>query len=79
MKALRDAKATLADTVAMTHTADRLKTALRELVDAIEAAPAASITECNQIPGAADFDYGEMTAAVLKFHIGARVALVVIE
>lgn len=41
-RALREAKACLADTVAMTHTADRLKTALAALVEAVEAAPVMS-------------------------------------
>lgn len=38
--------------------------------------PRVQITECNQIPGARDFDYGDMTHASQQFKAGAYVKLV---
>lgn len=44
----------------------------------IDAAPSVEITACNQIAGASDFDYGDMTEAVAKLKPGQRVALVML-
>lgn len=55
---------------------ERLRGEVEKLRKLIEAAPAVAITECNQILGASDFDYGDMSAAVQKFRPGQRVRLV---
>lgn len=47
-----------------------------ELARRVEGAPKVEITECNQIKGAKDFDYGDLEAAVQKFKVGQRVRLV---
>jgi hypothetical protein len=47
-----------------------------ELARRFEDAPKVEITECNQIKGAKDFDYGDMVAASQKFDAGQRVRLV---
>jgi len=47
-----------------------------ELARRFEDAPKVEITECNQIKGAKDFDYGDMVAASQKFNAGQRVRLV---
>jgi hypothetical protein len=39
-------------------------------------APAVAITECNQIAGASDFDFGDMSAACQQFSPGQTVRLV---
>ena len=43
----------------------------------IESAPVVEVTACNQIPGASDFDYGQLSAAFAGFKTGQRVRLVV--
>lgn len=45
----------------------------------IDEAPSVEITKCNQIAGASDFDYGDMTEAVAKLKPGQRVAVVVLK
>ena len=47
-----------------------------ELARRFEDAPKVEITECNQIKGAKDFDYGDMVAASQKFDAGQRVRIV---
>lgn len=47
-----------------------------ELARRVEGAPRVQITECNQIEGAKDFDYGDMVAASQKFDAGQRVRIV---
>lgn len=47
-----------------------------ELARRFEGAPKVEITECNQIKGAKDFDYGDMVAASQKFDAGQYVRLV---
>lgn len=47
-----------------------------ELARRFEGAPTVQITECNQIEGAKDFDYGDMVAASQKFDAGQRVRIV---
>ena len=53
---------------------DTAISALRALRDA----PKVEITECNQIAGASDFDWGDLSAAVQKFKPGQFVRLVVV-
>lgn len=43
---------------------------------ALDGAPSVEVTECNQLAGTPDFDYGDMLAAVQKFKVGQRVRLV---
>jgi len=42
----------------------------------VKAAPTVAITECNQIAGASDFDFGDMTHAAQQFKPGQMVAIV---
>lgn len=50
-----------------------------ELARRVEGSILVEITESQQLPGTADYDYGDMIAAVMKFKPGARVALVEVE
>ncbi len=43
---------------------------------AVQDADTVAITQCNQIAGASDFDYGDMSAACQKFKPGQCVRLV---
>lgn len=44
---------------------------------AVDDAPTVGITACNQIAGASDFEWGDMSAAVQQWKPGRRVRLVV--
>lgn len=52
---------------------------LSALVAEIDAAPVVAITECNQIEGARDFDWGDMSAAVQHFTPGQTVRLLALD
>lgn len=58
----------------------QLATLIREaaaLAKRYEDAPVVELTECNQIEGATDFDWGDMQAAIGPMKPGQRVRLVV--
>ena len=50
-----------------------------ELARRVEESIPVEIIESQQLPGTADYDYGDMIAAVMQFKPGARVALVEVE
>lgn len=61
------------------HQMNDLAEALAEaaqLARRVEEAPKVEITECNQLLGTPDFDYGDMMAAVAGCSIGQRVRIV---
>src|SRR5690606_27718151 len=43
---------------------------------ALDGAPSVEVTECNQLAGTPDFDYGDMLAAVAGLPIGTTVRIV---
>lgn len=43
---------------------------------AVQDAPVVELTECNQLAGTTDFDYGDMLAAIAPMKPGQRVRLV---
>ena len=43
---------------------------------ALDGAPSVAVTECNQLAGTPDFDYGDMLAAVAGLPIGTTVRIV---
>jgi hypothetical protein len=43
---------------------------------ALDGAPSVEVTECNQLAGTPDFDYGDMLAAVAGLPIGTAVRIV---
>jgi len=49
---------------------------LLRIYRAWQGAAVVEVTECNQIPGASDFDFGDMLAAMQAFPIGTRIRLV---
>ena len=56
--------------------ASKLMSEAAELARKVEDSILVEITESQQLPGTADYDYGDMIAAVMQFKPGARVALV---
>jgi len=66
------------DSVALAELIAAAVNALPELLRiyrAWQGAAVVEVTECNQIPGASDFDFGDMLAAMQAFPIGTRVRL----
>lgn len=45
------------------------------LLRRVAEAPVVAVTECNQVPGAADFDHGDLQAACQQFEPGQRVRI----